>query len=148
MLPNTVQLNTSEAIVNQSFNATCLATGYPPPKVYIDLDCQPNTFTAPQPLQVDNYTMKGVISINEFPAKCSTIYCYSYPINCTETINHTVQVVTTPDDMHMECNTTNTTIVPTNTTIVLTSTPAAGAATKATNEMIMIILLIAIILLS
>ena len=59
-----------------------------------------------------------------------------------------MQVVTTPDDMHMECNTTNTTIVWTNTTIVLTSMPAAGAATKATNEMIMIILLIPIILLS
>ena len=146
MLPDTVQITTSEAIVNQSFNATCLATGYPPPEVNITLDCQPNTFTMPQSLQIDNYTTKAVILVNEFPARCSAIYCYSYPISCTETINYTV--VTNPNDMeHTNITNNNATTNTTTSTIVVPTSTPAGAAIKATNNNIIIILLIPTILL-
>ena len=124
VLPQSLQVNIDEAIVNQSFNATCLSTGYPAPKVYITLDCQPDTLTS-NSFQIDHYTMKEVISVNKFPASCSTIYCYSYPINCTESINHTIVINTGMEP------TTSTTIVPTK--------RSTGATIKAT-KMIMLII--------
>ena len=149
MLPQSVQLYVSEAIVNQSFNASCLAIGYPAPKVDIAIDCQPNIFTRPQPFQLNNYTMKTVISVNELPARCSTISCYSYHINCIEAINYTVvtdpsvEPTTVPAEAATKAN-NNFTDYPTTTTDYPTTVPA-GAATKATNKMIMLILLIPII---
>ena len=89
--------------------------------------------------------MKTVISVNELPARCSTISCYSYPINCTEAINYTV--VTNPSvepEAATKAN-NNFTDYPTTTTDYPTAVPA-GAATKATNKMIMLILLIPIII--
>ena len=97
---------------------------------------------------------KAVISVNEFPARCSTIYCYSYPISCTETINHTV--VTNPNDMEhtnitnnnatTDTITTDTTTNTTTNTTVVPTTPA-GAAIKATNNNIIILLIATILLL-
>ena len=79
-------LNVNEAIIGESFNASCLATGYPAPKVDIFLSCAAGTVNNPHyhSIKIDNYTMKMMILINSFPEDCCTIYCYSYPIRCME----------------------------------------------------------------
>ena len=126
MLPDSVQLDVSEAIINQSFSATCLATGYPAPKVNIFLSCT-GAVIQNDSIKIDNYTTKMVILINNFPEHCSTISCYSYPFHCTENINVTVA----------------TSSLPTNATVITddpTNTMPSSKASKASSTIMMIIL--------
>ena len=142
VLPPSVQLNTTEAVVNGSFNATCSATGYPAPKLNVTLDCETDALFQ-RSIRTDNYTMEMLILINQFPTSCSIISCYSYPVNCTQTINHTIAPTTAPTT-DMEPTPTSTTvhpiisIVPTNHT--------GGAPIKATSTITILLLILTVLL--
>lgn len=144
VLPHSVELDVTDAIINQSFNATCLASGYPPPEVYISLNCI-DIMLFHDPIRVDNYTMRIVMLLDNFPPSCSTISCYSYPVNCTETINRTVVTPTSP---HIQPATPTTSIAtgpPTNSVV---PTSAHGSSSRvAGTMMIMLLLLVTTILL-
>lgn len=132
MLPNSVELDVNEAVIDQSYNATCLATGYPAPDVSIWFDCYIN-YTV-QSTRIDNYTIKMVILINEFSADCSEIYCHSYPITCRQAINHT-----------MNCTTLHNNTEPSPTTISIPTNSVIGKSTTLSKTPITMITVLAII---
>lgn len=132
-------LDVSNAVINQNFNATCVATGYPAPELSITLDCHGTLTRFDQVIiyRTGNYTMKKLILINEFPSTCSAISCYSYPVQCHETINRTSVSIIYPSSV-VPATTTTTTTTTTITAISVTPSGTSGAASRTVDTIIIL----------
>ena len=139
-------LNVSEAVVGQSVNITCAATGFPAPKVEMRLCQSPEL---PNSTFIVNNTRRVSIS-TELPSNCSTVSCLSYPIICTERISYiNIEATTTTTS-----TTTTTTVAIDSTTAIVTSSSSSitvsvvptstsnGAITEAVHTTVIMLLII------
>ena len=77
--------------INESYNISCSAIGYPAPFVYAEVqphqNCSYNYVY--QYIKVDNYRGKALITIPRVSMNCLNVFCHSGNIENTQRLNVT-----------------------------------------------------------
>jgi len=83
VVPDTVMMNFTQAILNKSYNGSCSAEGYPPPMIQVKFDSNGCNFTTALADDTDEFTTQLIIII-----PMVTEQCWNVTISCSVCQEH------------------------------------------------------------